>query len=36
MTSFLLTQKGMKKEPLISLDQIKQELDWGDEEYPNL
>ncbi len=36
MTSFLLSQKGMKKEPLISLDQIRQELDWGNEELPNM
>ena len=34
MTSFLLSQKGMKKEPLISLDQIRQELDWGNERTP--
>lgn len=32
MASFLLTQKGMKIEPLISLDQIKQELGWDDED----
>jgi hypothetical protein len=34
MTSFLLTQKGMRQEPLTSLDQIKQELGWGDDD-PN-
>lgn len=32
MASFLLTQKGMKTDPLISLDQIKHELGWDDED----